>query len=667
MPQVGLYRRSVIKKVMPSARLQANATASHFGASEAVGLMEGGRAMQNAGNSMMRDSIHEKRVAEQEKKQEEREAKAAAKEAAYQAEKAQNIRAEAMGRNASNEFQKELRDLERELYKKQGKDAVGIYEVGSAQIESIRKKYTEGLSDKELKNFSYYSDRRYNSSLDNLSKFDMTAQKGFELQTLEESITGTTNDLISSRYDAENAEKALDQVSKDAYEIGIKQGMSEPEIKNFMQVKLQGAHLQTVDAMMNDGKFDEASAYLEQHEGELTPGVLAAKNKEIYEKGVRAKAPQLVKDVIAKYPESEAEQLTALNDIEDEKLRELTRRELIVQRGILEAKKQQEEQYMYEKLLPEVLKNSDGVIPLTIDGKPVPVKMQDKARKDRDKLLSNTKGNRVYYYEVKDLMSTGSVEASKLEINPGNLTQEQYFELRDMQSKVRGSVNGGSSGKSSTNWMSPSKQVDVAIDAAFGDDADDKQRARITEACILRFENENAATIKDRKAIIDEVILDYTPGEEDEGFINENMTYGEAKKKGYKDVFDPDKPDGLLEGSIWSNDVEAWVRPDKSKYGVTLQDGYGRDVTPNNLEEGTKWNSSINRFIRKADRLYISDKAGQPLFNVSLNAKYNADLSHYGIDGGGFVDIVNYNNGIFNEEKEVAYSLKDGKVYEISR
>lgn len=659
MPQVGIYRRSVIKKVMPSARLQANANASHFGASEAVGLMEGGRAMQNAGSSMMQDSIRQKRIAEQERKQEEREAKAAAKEAAYQAEKAQNIRAEAMGRNASNEFQKELRDLERELYKKQGKDAVGIYEAGSAQIESIRNKYTEGLSDKELKNFSYYSDRRYNSSLDNLSKFDMSAQKGFEIQTLEESITGTTNDLISSRYDAVNAEKALDQISKDAYEIGIKQGMSEPEIKNFMQGKLQGAHLQAVDAMMNDGKFDEANAYLEQHQGEFAPGVLAAKNNEIYEKGVRAKAPQLVKELLEKYPEDTSSQYAALDKIDDAKLRELMRKEMGVQTEIQQTRKKQAEQDMYEKLLPEVLKNPDGVIPLSIDGKPVSVEMQDKARKDRDKLLSNTKGNRVYYYEVKDLMSTGSVEASKLEINPGNLTQEQYFELRDMQSKVRGSVNGGGSGTSSTNWMSPSKQVDVAIDAAFGDDADDKQRARITEACIIRFENENAATIKDRKAIIDEVILDYTPGEEGEGFINENMTYGEAKKQGYKNAFEPDEPDGLLDGSRWSSDVDAWIRPDKSKYGVTLQDGYGRDITPNNLEEGTKWNSSINRFIKKDDRFNIYDKSGRLILDMPLNAKYNRQRKM-------FIAKERYNDNGYEEEKVMLYTL-DGNSYEQRR
>ena len=675
MPRVGLYRRNAVKRVMPSARYNGGATAANYGGIEGRSLRDSGSSLQAAGNSMVQDAVREKRAAEMEQKQQEREAKAAAKEAQYEAEKAMAVRDEALGRDASNAFQKELRELEREMYQREGKDALNVYKSGSEQIDGLWKKHSTGLSDKQLKNFSYYSGRRYNSSLDNLSKFDLAAQKSFEIKTLNESITGNTNDLVGSRYDLAAADVVAENIANDSFEIAGKQGMGEAETKNFIRTTLQNAHLQALNTMMEDGEYDRARAYLDHYKGDMTEGVYASMEKDIYEKGVLAKAPQLVKGVLAEFPDDLAAQSAALDKIEDEKLRGLTRKELVVQRQIENTKKQQQEQQLYEEVLKASFLREDGSIPTTvlIDGQKqmIPTKTIDRVRETRDKMISNSKGNRAYYYSIKDLMSTGSVEASKYVINDGELTTAQSTELHDMQSKVRGNVNSGTGSSGSTSWMSPEKQITMAITAAMGSDVTDMKKSRITEACILRFEDEDATTLKARKVIIDECINDQTDGEEGgSGPIDDDdITLGESKKQGVQEKFIPDEPDNLADGSKWSNDVDAWVRPDKSEYGVTLQDGFGRDITPYGLEAGTKWNNDLKRFVRKdKDRLYISDKRGKPLLEVSKKAVYRnretANMLGIRSKSGVFVDLVRYDNGGITGERPVVYSLEDGSIIE---
>ena len=653
MPKVGLYRRSLVKKVRPSVRLTVGATAQNFGAGNAAGLLQGGKSMQNAGASMMQDINREKRIEVAEQKQAEREAKAEAKAAA-------NDLAITTGRDASNAFQDELRELEREYSQLKGRDAVGTYKTYSEKIKGLYGKHIQNLTDKERKAFDYNTGRRFNTSLDALSKFDLSAQKNYEMQTLTESITGNTNDLINNRYDSERIELALDQISNDSHEIGLRQGMTEEGIKNLMRTNLQAAHLQTIEAMMKDGEFDKASDYLHQHGGEFYPGVFAEKNKEIDDKGRQAKAPILSKQILQKHPNDIAAQNKAVDLIKDPKVRELVRKETLFQNQILKAKLEEEKKVRFQGMLSASLLHEDGSIATTWKGKLVDAEEIDKVRKARDKIVANKSGNIDYYYDVKEQIELGrikNIDFTTVELE--KLTSEQIKDLF----KVKDEKENGSGSSSGQKYVATfNEQAKTGIKAA-GIKIDEIEGSMILSKARKIFEREKVTKGHDldyfeRQKIIDECIGDETPGEEGEGFINENMTLGEAKKRNLGDVFEADRPDNIVNGSSWNNEIGAYVRPDNSEFGATIQDGHGRDITPVNLEPETKWNQKINRFIKTTDKTRkVFDTSGALVFEIPIEAKYTD--KYFAFTKSGETDI---GNGVMKPCIYV-YSLRDGQIY----
>ncbi len=651
MPRVGLFRRSVIKKVRPSARYTGGATAQSFGANGAAGLIEGGNSMQNASSNIMKDAIRDKRieVAKEEEAQRKAEAEAKQREASL---------AEATGRDASNAFQKELRNLEREWSQLQGRNAVDAYKNYSTKTDELYNKYSQGLSDKELKTFNYYSGHRYNSSLDNLSKFDLTAQRNFETQTLIEGMAGNTNDLVSSRYDYNSADVIANKISENALDIAKMKGLDEAGTRNFMQSSLQSAHLKSINAMMDDGEFDKASDYAERFKGDMTPGAYADVSKEIYEKGVRAKAPQLVKEEMAKNPNDPAAQLAALDGIKDEKLRELARKEWTVQNEIQKTEQLKEKQERFQGMLQSSLLNSEGNVTSSWNGKAASIDEIDKVREMRDKIISNQTGNLNYYYDVKEQIELGKIEnIDYMSIDFTQLTTNQVQSL--YKAKEERDKNPGKS--ENTKYVTTfNEQCKTEISAA-GFDEDSKQESRILSKARSRFEHEKLVKKRDlnwdeRQKIINDCIGDLTPGEEKQGFFNDNMTLGEAKKQGYEKVFEPDTPEDLASGAQWINDVGAFVRPDNSEFGVTLQDGSGRDITPLNLEIGTKWSTRINRFINVTDNTRkIYDTSGKLIFEMPKEAGYHEQINAFT-----YADNVSI-DGVMKPCVRI-YDLNDGRV-----
>ena len=625
MPRVGLFRRSVIKKVRPSARYTGGATAQSFGANGAAGLIEGGNSMQNASSNIMKDAIRDKRieVAKEEEAQRKAEAEAKQREA--------NL-AEATGRDASNAFLKDLRPLERKWGQLRGRNAVGAFNKFSAQTEELYNKHSQGLSEKELKSFHYYSDRRYNSSLDNLSKFDLTAQKDFETQTLIEGMAGNTNDLVSSRYDYNSADEIANKISENALDIAKMKGLDEAGTRNFMQSSLQSAHLKSINAMMDDGEFDKASDYAERFKDDMTPSAYADVSKEIYEKGVRAKAPQLVKEEMAKNPNDPAAQLAALDGIKDEKLRELARKEWTVQNEIQKSEQLKEKQERFQGMLQSSLLNSEGNLTSSWNGKAASIDEIDKVREMRDKIISNQTGNLNYYYDVKEQIELGKIEnIDYMSIDFTQLTTNQVQSL--YKAKEERDKNPGKS--ENTKYVATfTERCKTGIRAA-GYDINSKIASEILSSAQDRYEYEKMDKKRnlswdERLTIINDCIDEQTLGEEKQGIFNDNMTLGEAKKRGYEDVFEPNTPDNLVRGAQWINDVKAFVRPDNSKYGVTLQNGAGIDITPLNLETGTKWNNRINRFVKTSDiSRKIFNASGKLIFEMPKAAQYNAQIKAF--------------------------------------
>ena len=652
MPKVGLYRRSLVKKVRPSVRLTGGATAQSFGAGNAAGLIQGGKSMQNAGASMMQDINREKRIEVAEQKQAEKEAKA-------EAENTENLNAQLTGKSSANAYQDALLELEREYSQRKGSDAIAAYDIYKPKIQELEKKYTQGLSSKELKNFNHYSSYSRNASMRNLLKFDLAARDNYEIQVHTDGITGTTNSMINNRYNFENVNGFADKISEDALDIAIKKNMDKQGQINFIKASLNKAHLQVVDTMMKDGEYNKASDYVAYFENDMLPESVSDINKRIYEEGVRAEAPRLVKEEMAKYPNNPSAQLAAIGKIKDDKLRDLARKEWSIQNKTQEAKVKQEKEIMFKDLLAGALRNSEGTIDTAWNGKSVPIEIRDKVLEARDNIISNHSGNLNYYFDVKEMVENGRIK--EITYNTVDFRQLTTDQVEDLY-KVKDEKENGSGSSSGQKYVATfNEQAKTEIKAA-GLKVDEAEGSKVLSKARNIFEHEKIVKGRDldyfeRQKIIDECIGDEAKGEEGEGFVNEDMTLGEAKKRNLARVFEPDKPDNLVNGSSWNSEIGAYVRPDKSEFGVTIQDGSGRDITPINLEPDTKWNPKISRFIKTTDKVRkIFDKSGELIFDVPIDAKYSEKYSAFtkpgeADDGNGMMKPCVY-----------VYNLKNGQT-----
>ncbi len=412
------------------------------------------------------------------------------------------------------------------------------------------------------------------------------------------------------------------------------------------------------DMMADAGRYQDAIDLIDSKSLLLPPGKAKEYKKELSDKQLIAGAPILAKEIIKRNPDNPAAQIAAADGINDGKQRELVRSEIKVQNSILQVQKQQQQQEVFRNVLAVSLRMEDGSVPTTYNHQTVPLDIIDKVRETRDRIIGNLTGNINYYYDVKEQIETGRIKDIGFDtVDLGQLTTEQVQNL--YKAKDERNKNPGKS-ESAKYVATFNEQCKTEISAA-GFDGDSKQESRILSQARSRFEHEKLVKKRDlnwdeRQKIINDCIGDLTPGEEKQGFFNDNMTLGEAKKQGYEKVFEPDTPENLASGAQWLNDVGAFVRPDNSEYGVTLQDGSGRDVTPLNLETGTKWNNRINRFINTTDKSRkIFDTSGKLIFEMPKAAQYNAQINAFT-----YADNVSI-DGVMKPCVRI-YDLNDGRV-----
>ncbi len=402
--------------------------------------------------------------------------------------------------------------------------------------------------------------------------------------------------------------------------------------RQIFRAHLWSRYKPAADMMVAAGRFQDAIDLIDSKSLLLPPDIAKKYKKELQDKQLIAGAPILAKEIIKKNPDNPAAQIAAVDGISDVKQRELVRSEIKVQNSILQMQKQQQQQEMFRNVLAVSLRMEDGSVPTTYNHQAVPLDIIDKVRETRNRIIGNRTGNIDYYYDVKEQIETGRIKDIGFDtVDLGQLTTEQVQTL--YKAKEERNKNPGKS--ENTKYVATfNEQCKTEISAA-GFDEDSKQESRILSQARSRFEHEKLVKKRDlnwdeRQKIINDCIGDLTPGEEKQGFFNGNMTLGEAKKQGYEKVFEPDTPEDLASGAQWINDVGAFVRPDNSEFGVTLQDGSGRDITPLNLETGTKWSTRINRFINVTDNTRkIYNASGKLIFEMPKEAGYNAQINAF--------------------------------------
>ena len=412
------------------------------------------------------------------------------------------------------------------------------------------------------------------------------------------------------------------------------------------------------DMMVDAGRYQDAIDLIDSKSLLLLPDKAKAYKQDLLDKQLIAGTPILAKEIIKQNPNNQAAQIAAANGIRDVKQRELVRSEIKVQNSILQMQKQQQQQEMFRNVLAVSLRMEDGSVPTTYNHQAVPLDIIDKVRETRDRIISNQTGNINYYYDVKEQIELGRIKEIGFDtVDLGQLTTEQVQSL--YKTKDERDKNPGKS-ESAKYVATFTERCKTGIRAA-GYDINSKIASEILTEAQDQYEYEKMDKKRnlswdERLTIINACIDKQTLGEETQGPYHENMSLGEAQKRGLESVFEPDSPENLVSGAQWVNDVGAFVRPDNSKYGVTLQNGAGIDVTPLNLETGTKWNNRINRFINTTDKTRkIFNTTGKLIFEMPKEARYNEQINAFT-----YADNVSI-DGVTKPCVRI-YDLNDGRV-----
>jgi hypothetical protein len=246
MPKVPVYdERKVNVAAMPGARQSANITSADFGGAEAQVMRQSGQSLQQSSNEMLNSALRQQKDLNE-----------AAVWKAYT--------------DLSTKERDYLYNPETGLMNKRGSDALGASTFGAKTIGSMAEKISGGLeNDEQRRLFQKMYQRRMDSTLDGLSRFESEQRRTYQDQVAGGVIKSAQQDAASRWNDPGYINQTAEIASLAMKGNLLSKGMPAEAIDAEVKALQSGIWKESIQAAVASSPL-QAKQLLEQNRDKLT-------------------------------------------------------------------------------------------------------------------------------------------------------------------------------------------------------------------------------------------------------------------------------------------------------------------------------------------------------------------------------------------------------------